>query len=287
MQDAQPPQAQQHEEAPSIPIASEPGKPDPPPPSPSALPETPGGFAFLATVAAGVAVMRTELSGGNQGSLAGGGHLHLVGSGFSSNISYGGRLSFFLGGGGAGFESMFAVRAFVGGGAVLGEHSQVFFRFGAETTSLKNDEIEASSTSIPVGQIGVQAFGPNVGFMIAPRIGLSPRTSYEPGDESLGRRHWRKLGVRAAPGGEILFSAGKLVAIDASYLRILDEDPVDIVDGRLCLSHGFVALCGFGQYWRSIATLPLAGPAAQEIPMLYVGGSIGIGETSSGRDKIF
>ena len=287
MQDAQPPQAQQHEEAPSMPVAAEPEKPAPAPPPRSALPETPSGLGFLATVGAAASVMRTDLSNGEHGSVAGGGLLHLVGSGFSGGFSYGGRRAFLLGGGNAGLESMFAVRAFVGGGPALGDHAQLFFRIGAETTSLKNDEVEASSTSIPAGQMGVQLWGSDIGFMIAPRVGLAARTEYEPGDESLGRRHWRKLGVRAAPGGEVLFSAGNLVAIDASYLRILDEDPVDIVDGRLCLTYNFVAACGFGQYWRSIATLPIGGPAAQEIPMIYVGGSIGIGETKAGHDKIF
>jgi len=182
---------------------------------------------------------------------------------------------------------MFAIRAFVGGGALLGDRAQLFFRVGAETTSLKNDEIEASSTSIPAGQMGVQVWASKVGIEIAPRIGMGLRTQYEPGDESLGRRHWRKLGLRAAPGGSVLILAGDAVAIDASYLRIVDDDPVDIVDGRLCVTYNFVAACGFGQYWRSIATLPAGGPAAQEIPTIYVGGTIGLGEAKAGREKIF
>ena len=47
-----------------------------------------------------------------------------------------------------------------------------------------------------------------------------------------------------------------------------------------------LALCGFGQYWRSVATLP-GSAAAQEIPTLYVGGSIGVGMTEGKTQKMF
>lgn len=288
MQDVPPPQAQQQEQR-SMPVAADPTSPavaKPEGPKRPALPPTPGGMGYLATIGLGLGSMRTELSGAEHGTTTGGGFLSLNASGFSESFSLAGRLTAFIGGGSGGMDTVASARLYIGGGPAVTDRSQIFARIGAEGASLKNDEMEASFTSIPAMQIGYQLWGHDVGFEIAPRIGLAPRTEYEPGDESLGRRHWRRLGVRAATGGSVFFTAGKLFAIDASYTRVVDEDPVDHVDGRVCVTPFYVALCGFGQYWRSIATLPI-GPAAQEIPTTYIGGSLGFGLTGASGDKMF
>ena len=257
-----------------------------PPPKAPPVPPSPGGAGYLASLGLGLGFTRTDLSGGTEGATAGGLSLQLGLSGFDSSLSVGARLGAFVGGGSAGMDSVLDARVFVGGGPAVTDHSQVFFRLGAEGSSLKNDEVEASLVTIPAVQIGYQLWGHGGGFEIAPRIGLSPRTEYEPGDESLGRRHWRKVGVRASGGASLFVTAADAFSLDVSYTRIVDEDPVDHVDGRACVTPFYVALCAISQYWRSVATLPLS-TAAQEIPTLYLGGAIGIGMTGGKTEKIF
>jgi len=280
--------APQHEEA-SMPVAVE-EKPEPKKPAENPAddwPESPSGLGFGIVGGLGLGFLETDLGGtfGKQKTTAGGLFVHASGSGFSEGFSLSARLTALLGGGGGGQETMFTAHVFIGGGATLGTHSQLYARIGLEGRSFKNDEVEASSTSIIAGQLGYQLWLDSFGFDLAPRIGMSPRTEYEPGDESAGRRHWRRVSTRAAVGGSAMIIVSDVAFVDASFTRVVDDDPVDVLDGTACLVPFHFALCGVAQYWKSIATVPF-GPATSDVPTTYFGFAIGIGAAASGPERI-
>lgn len=282
---AQPVQPQQHEEA-SMPVAApEAAKHEPPPPA-DPWPTRASGLGYALVGGLGLGFLETDLAGSKQRTTGGGLFFHLAGSGFTEAFSLSGRVTGLFGGGSGGQETMLAAHVFVGGGAAIGNHSQLFARLGAEGHSLKNDEIEAASSTVIGGQLGFQTWLDGFGFELAPRFGMSPRTEYEPGDESAGRRHWRRLAVRPAVGGSALVTVEHVMFIDVSLGRVLDSDPVDVADGRVCLVPFYIALCGIGQYWKSVATVP-TGPASVDVPTTYLGFALGVGAAGSGAEKLF
>ena len=279
-------------------VATPPPATTPPPPLPLATrPTAPEpsdhadtGIGYAAVLGLGVSNLAVDLPAGKESSTGGGGFVHLGLSGFWKVFSLRLRLSGLIGGGGAGYLNAYSAEAWAGAGARISKNDQLFFRIGFDGYAFKNDELEASAGSVPGFAVGYQFWADGLGFEIAPRIGLTPRSEYEPGDEGQGRRHSRRLNARLGYGGAATITS-KYFFLDGSMLRAADSDPLTVVDGRLCLLPFHVALCGFAQYWRSIATPAFPTPATPgvgpfEIPAVYLGGSIGIGIAGSAVDKL-
>lgn len=281
---------------PSTPVATDGAAPATPPPLPLATrPTTPvpsdhaeTGIGYAAVLGLGLANLGVDLPSSKQSSTGGGAFFHLGLSGFWKVLSLRLRLSGLVGGGAAGYEGVYSAEAWVGAGARVSKNDQVFFRIGFDGYAFKNDELEASTGSVPGFAVGYQFWADGLGFEIAPRIALTPRSEYEPGDEAQGRRSWRRMNARFGYGGAATITT-KYFFLDGSLLRAADSSPLTVVDGRLCLLPFHIALCGFTQYWRSVA-VPGAGiPTAilpSEIPSIYIGGSIGIGIAGADADRL-
>ncbi|MBS2013078.1 MAG: hypothetical protein JST00_09335 [Deltaproteobacteria bacterium] len=272
---------------PSTPAASAPSRPEAEA-QPDATATT--GIGFAAVLGLSLSNLAVDLPSSKQTPTSGGAFVHLGLSGFWRVLSLRLRLSGVVGGGGAGYLGAYSAEAWVGAGARITKNDQLFFRVGFDGYAFKNDELEASTGSVPGFAVGYQFWADGLGFEIAPRISLTPRSEYEPGDEALGRRHWRRLDARLGYGGAATITS-KYFFLDGSLLRVADSDPLTVVDGRLCILPLHVAVCAFGQYWRSIATPSFvpANPAAAlptEIPSVYLGGSIGIGIAGSDEDRL-
>lgn len=271
----------------------------PPPPLPLATKSTAPvpsehadtGIGYAAVLGLGLSTLGVDLPAGKETSTGGGAFVHLGLSGFWKVFSLRLRLSGLIGGGGAGYLNAYSAEAWAGAGARISKNDQLFFRIGFDGYAFKNDELEASTGSVPGLAAGYQFWADGLGFEIAPRIGLTPRSEFEPGDEAQGRRHSRRLKTRLGYGGAATITS-KYFFLDGSMLRVADSDPLTVVDGRLCALPFHIALCGFAQYWGSIATPAFPTPATppgigpQEIPAVVLGGSIGIGIAGSDVDKL-
>ncbi len=264
-----------------------PQQPAPPPPSPSPsrpYGTDPIGLGYSITFAA--AGTRVEVDqGAPLRTWAGGGFLHFSAAGLSDYISLRGRVTAFLGGGGGGYEGAGAIQFFAGLGVSPTQSSQLFVRLGSNAYFLKNDEIEASTTSFPAVELGYQFYVNGFGFSLSPQAGLAGRTEYEPGDEGQGRRYARRISTRMTAGGAAsLFT--DYVFFDASLLRVLDSDPLTIVEGEVCVVPYIFSVCGFAQYWRSSAIGPAPTFDVRTIPTTYFGLAVGVGIAGSRDAKL-
>ncbi len=134
---------------------------------------------------------------------------------------------------------------------------------------------------LPALALGFAAVGHGLAFEIAPRGGVTGRTEYEPGDESQGRRHWRRVRPRFAYGGVSTLATDYFI-VNGSLVRLADSDPVTVFAGDVC-AYGFqiLALCVQAQRWESIAARADNG-AVSTIPFTYVGGMLGFGAAKAG-----
>jgi hypothetical protein len=260
-----------------------PGWSPPPPSEPGVESPDPAGFGYALALTGGGA--RTEVDQGpSWRTWAGGVFFHASASGFANHTSARVRLSGFLGGGGGGFESAAAVQAYIGLGAPISRGSQLFVRFGGNGYALKNDEIEANTSQFPGVQLGINFHTKGFGFELAPQAGLSARTEYEPGDEEQGRRYWRRMGSRGSAGGLASLYTDYFFA-DASFSRVLDSDPLTLVEGDACVVPYVFSICAFGQYWKSIANAPVPLAPRLTIPSTYFGISVGVGVAGAAARK--
>lgn len=184
------------------------------------------------------------------------------------------RGSLHIGGGGGGLEGAVAVESYAGLGIPLGNVMQLFLGIGLNGRGLKNDEIDATTLTIPAGVLGLQLAVDGFGFVLGGTGGLVARTDYAPGDELQGRRFFRRTGMRGGYGGTAAIFT-PWFAVHGSMVRLAMDEPVTAVDGAACLHIGSFAACGFGQYWRSPAT-DVRG-VTQIVPTTQLGITIGIG----------
>lgn len=276
--------AQVEPEPPSPPPASAPIAKDPTPPPP-ALPPRPeeersGGSAGGIAIGVGGQYARVEQEQNLSTSAAG---LAIVATmmGFGEPLSGRGHAAVFFGGGSGGPEGAYALDLHVGLGSSPTKGTQLFARLGAEAYAAKNDEIEAGLTMLPALALGFSAVGHGVAFEIAPRGGITGRTEYEPGDESQGRRHWRRVRPRVAYGGVSTLATDYFV-VNGSLVRLADSDPVTVFAGDVCgYAFGILALCFQMQRWESIAARADNG-VVSTIPFTYLGGMLGFGVAKSG-----
>lgn len=264
----------------SAPIATEPAPAPPAPPPPHPLEERSGGSA--GGIAVGVGGQHAMVDQEQSLSTTSAG-LAIVGTimGFGEPLSGRGHAAVFFGGGSGGPEGAYALDLHIGFGSSPSKGTQLFARLGTEAYAVKNDEIEASLTMLPALALGFSAMGHGIGFEIAPRGGITGRTEYEPGDESQGRRHWRRLQPRVAYGG-VATLASDYFMINGSLVRVADSDPITVVAGDVC-AYGFqiLALCMQVQRWESIAARTDNG-VVSNIPFTYVGGMLGFGAAKAG-----
>jgi hypothetical protein len=259
----------------------------PPPFGPSSPPSAeslePAGFGYALVFAGGGGFTEVD-QGPAWRTTAGGLFFHGSASGFANHTSARLRVSGFFGGGGGGFETAAALQAFIGLGAPVSRGSQLFVRMGSSAYVLKNDEIEASATQLPAVQVGVDFHTKGIGFEVSPQAGLAPRTEYEPGDEDQGRRYWRRIGTRGSVGG-LATVYSDYFFLDGSFSRVLDSDPLTLLEGDVCIVPYVFAVCAFGQYWRSLANAPTPLAPRLTVPTTYFGFSVGFGVAGSAARK--
>ena len=73
--------------------------------------------------------------------------------------------------------------------------------------------------------------------------------------------------------------------MDASFTRVLDSDPLTLLEGDACIVPYVLSVCGFGQYWRSIANAPTPLAPRLTIPSTYFGLSLGFGVAGAAARK--
>ena len=265
----------------------QPPYPQPPAPSPPPVPPPPkadtlggplsgGGFALVL----GFSGARQEVTTyGSHRGWSGGTFLHLAAVGSASLFVFNARLGANLHGGANGLDGRFAGDLTFGSALRLIEGSELFYRIGVGGLSLHNDEIRASVTELPALQIGYQLKLKDLLIDVGPEGAATFRTEFEPGDEGQGRRMRRRLDARLAAGGfvNVLY---KHLLVQGKALEVMDSDPLLVADGQVCAAFG-VALCGFAQYWRSIAQNPLTGEFRTP-EVTYIGVALGFGFASEG-----
>ena len=77
-------------------------------------------------------------------------------------------------------------------------------------------------------------------------------------------------------------------ALNGSLTRVTAHDPIWAFDGEACAVLAPFALCGFAQYWRSVASpaqpgAPLAAGSSFAVPTLFIGGAIAFGLSGAAR----
>lgn len=262
-----------------------PAPPPPPPPPPvdgtkDILDALKGGGAYVAGIGAYAGQTEVGVDGAPR-AMGGGVHLQGLLVGHNRYFTNRARIVGTFGGGRVGAEGMSVVGGSFGVGLPTSDSSQAFVRLGIEALALKNDEIEATTIRTPEVQLGWHLWLDEVGFELGPRGALAARTEFEPGDEAQGRRRVRRLSGTADVGA-FATVVTSFLSFDASFARTVTTAPLTIVEGTACV-HYYVALCGFGQHWRSEATGP-TGSGAQDTRMIEVtsvGISLGIQASGS------
>jgi hypothetical protein len=258
----------------------------PPPAPPPAKPATDildalkGGGAYVAGIGAYVGQTDVGVDGAPR-AVGGGVHLQGLLVGHNRYFTNRARIGGTFGGGRVGAEGMSVIEGSFGVGLPTSDSSQAFLRLGIEAIGLKNDEIEATTIRTPEVQLGWHLWLNEVGFELGPRGALAARTEFEPGDEAQGRRRFRALSGAADVGG-FATVVTSFLSLDASFARTITTAPLTIVEGTACV-HYYVALCGFGQHWSSLATGPTGGGAqdARTIDVTSVGISLGVQASGS------
>jgi hypothetical protein len=156
---------------------------------------------------------------------------------------------------------------------------QLVLRGGIEIDSYEDDELDVSVITFPLMTGGLQITTDVLFVELAPRAGTTLRAVYAPGDESEGRRHFRRSRVALSWGGAALFSV-PFAYFEGSVARVEEDAGLWLERASACgffEAKGGITLCGWGQAWHG----PVIGEdGVRDVSSLAGGVSVGFGDSA-------